>query len=292
VTWREFPDRHQTRCTATYAMARLAAATPILPGLSTVAFLDIDDTVRQTYGYAKQGAGRGYSGVKGLNALLATVSTPLSAPVIAATRLRKGATNSVRGAAKLLAEALATAARAGATGLMTVRADSAFYSYPIIATARRAGARFSVTARLTRRAAAERHGAGRPYGSGPGGAHRRGAPARAGTARPAADGAAAPCGPWPAARRRRLRALAALRSSWLACRGVRASRVSRFPACDLRRSQSQVPYGCLVLYLHFRKHAGLPYVDLRMLSLSLRAYYAKLVSALESRISLAVEELI
>ena len=38
-------------------------------------YLDIDDTVRSTYGYAKQGAGYGYSGVKGLNALLATVST-------------------------------------------------------------------------------------------------------------------------------------------------------------------------------------------------------------------------
>jgi hypothetical protein len=44
---------------------------------------------------------------------------------------------------------LATAARAGATGLVTVRADSTFYAYPIIAAARRAGARFSVTARLT-----------------------------------------------------------------------------------------------------------------------------------------------
>jgi hypothetical protein len=144
-----FGHVRQLDAVAAALLARLAAATPILPDLSTVAFLDIDDTVRQTYGYAKQGAGRGYSGVKGLNALLATVSTPLSAPVIAATRLRKGATNSVRGAAKLLAEALATAARAGATGLITVRADSAFYSYPIIATARRAGARFSVTARLT-----------------------------------------------------------------------------------------------------------------------------------------------
>ena len=39
--------------------------------------------------------------------------------------------------------------RAGATGLVTVRADSAFYSYPIIAAARRGGARFSITARLT-----------------------------------------------------------------------------------------------------------------------------------------------
>ena len=144
-----FGHVRQLDAVAAALLTRLAAATPILPGVSTVAFLDIDDTVRQTYGYAKQGAGRGYSGVKGLNALLATVSTPLSAPVIAATRLRKGATNSVRGAAKLLAEALATAARAGATGLVTVRADSAFYSYPIIAAARRAGARFSVTARLT-----------------------------------------------------------------------------------------------------------------------------------------------
>ena len=80
-------------------LARLAAATPLLPGADQVAFVDIDDTVRQTYGYAKQGAGRGYTGVKGLNALLATVSTPMSAPVIAATRLRKGATNSARGAA-------------------------------------------------------------------------------------------------------------------------------------------------------------------------------------------------
>jgi len=40
-------------------------------------FIDLDDTVRQTYGYAKQGAGRGYTGIKGLNALLAVVSTPL-----------------------------------------------------------------------------------------------------------------------------------------------------------------------------------------------------------------------
>ncbi len=65
-------------------------ATPILAAAVQVAFLDLDDTVRGTYGYAKQGTGRGYTGVKGLNALLATICTPLSAPVIAATRLRQG----------------------------------------------------------------------------------------------------------------------------------------------------------------------------------------------------------
>jgi hypothetical protein len=57
--------------------------------------------VKATYGYAKQGAGFGYSGVKGLNALIATVSTPLSPPVICATRLGKGSTNSARGASRL-----------------------------------------------------------------------------------------------------------------------------------------------------------------------------------------------
>jgi hypothetical protein len=121
----------------------------VLPDAEQLVLVDVDDTVRQTYGYAKQGAGRGYTGVKGLNALLAVVSTPISAPLIAATRLRKGSTNSVRGAAKLLADALATVRRAGATGLVLVRADSAYYGYDIVAAARRAGARFSVTARLT-----------------------------------------------------------------------------------------------------------------------------------------------
>jgi hypothetical protein len=130
-------------------VARLAAACPVLTGADRVAFVDLDDTVKATYGYAKQGAGRGYTGVNGLNALLATVCTPLSAPLVAATRLRKGSTNSVRGAAKLLADALATARRAGVGGLVIVRADSAFYGHDIIAAARRAGARFSVTARQT-----------------------------------------------------------------------------------------------------------------------------------------------
>jgi hypothetical protein len=88
--------------------------------------------------------GRGYTGAKGLNALIATVSTP----VIAATRLRRGSANSARGAPRLVADALATARRAGATGLLIVRADSAFYGYEVAAAARPAGARFSVTARM------------------------------------------------------------------------------------------------------------------------------------------------
>src|SRR3954452_19892453 len=95
--------------------------------------VDIDDTVRQTYGYAKQGAGRGYTGVKGLNALLAVLSTPVSAPVIAATPLRKGSTNSARGAGKFLGDALTSVRRiAGSTGVVLVLADSAYYGYDLV----------------------------------------------------------------------------------------------------------------------------------------------------------------
>jgi hypothetical protein len=127
----------------------LAAHTPLLPGADQVTWLDLDDTMRAMHGYRQQGVGYGYSGMKGLNALIATVSTPLAAPVIAATRLRKGSTNSARGAHRLLADALAAAKRSGASGLLVVRADSAFYTHAVVAAARRAGARFSITARMT-----------------------------------------------------------------------------------------------------------------------------------------------
>jgi hypothetical protein len=144
-----FGHVRQLDAVAARLLARLAAATPILPGADQIALLDLDDTVRQTYGYAKQGTGRGYAGVNGRGALLATLSVPLAAPLIAAARLPGGATNSVRGAAKLLTDALANARRAGATGLVIVRADSAFYGHDIVHACRRAGARFSVTARHT-----------------------------------------------------------------------------------------------------------------------------------------------
>jgi len=85
--------------------------------------------------------------VKGLNALLAIVSTPASAPVIAAARLRKGSTNSARGAARFVTDALMTATKSGASGVLVLRADSAYYGHDVIAAALRRGARFSITAR-------------------------------------------------------------------------------------------------------------------------------------------------
>lgn len=64
--------------------------------------VDIDDTIVEVHSYAMQSAGFGYSGVRGLNAILATVST---APAIAAQRLRKGSAGSARGAARLATDA-------------------------------------------------------------------------------------------------------------------------------------------------------------------------------------------
>jgi hypothetical protein len=134
-------------------LTALVRSTPLLAGADQVAFLDLDDTMRETHGYAKQGAGYGYNKVKGLNALLATISTPIAAPVIGAARLRKGAVKSARGAGKLVTEALGTARACGAggpdrSGLVLVRADSVFYCHDVIAAVRRGGARFSITARM------------------------------------------------------------------------------------------------------------------------------------------------
>jgi hypothetical protein len=142
-----FGHVRQLDAVASRLLINLARRTPLLPGAGELAYIDVDDTVRQTYGYAKQGAGRGYTGVNGLNALLAIVSTPGSAPVIAAARLRKGSTASVKGAARLVADALVTATDTGATGVRVLRGDSAFYSYEVIAATRRHKSCFSITAR-------------------------------------------------------------------------------------------------------------------------------------------------
>ena len=118
-------------------------------------FVDIDSQQKRVYGYAKQGAAFGHTKiagksllVRGLNALAATISTPLAAPVIAGTRLRGGNAASARGAASMITEAVATARTVGCTGTLVVRMDSAFYGAPAVRAARNAGARFSVTVRM------------------------------------------------------------------------------------------------------------------------------------------------
>jgi hypothetical protein len=133
-------------------LAELARRAPLLPGAETLAFIDIDSMQKRVYGHQKQGARFGHTKiqgkqvlVRGLNALAAVISTPLSAPVIAATRLRGGNAASARGAASLAVQVITTARECGCTGMIIVRMDSAYYNAAVIGAVRGQGARFSVT---------------------------------------------------------------------------------------------------------------------------------------------------
>lgn len=73
---------------AVETLTGLSRNAPLLPGADSYAFLDVDSTINRVYGYAKQGADYGYTRVRGLHPLLATISTPIAAPVIAGTLCR------------------------------------------------------------------------------------------------------------------------------------------------------------------------------------------------------------
>src|SRR5450830_1029292 len=113
-----FGHVRQLDAVASRFLRSLAAQTGLLGAHDDrhLVMVDIDDTIVEVHGYKKQGAGFGYSGVRGLNALLATVSTATIAPVVAAQRLRKGSCGSPRGAARLVSEALAALGRTHLTG--------------------------------------------------------------------------------------------------------------------------------------------------------------------------------
>src|SRR5699024_5194818 len=105
---RKFTFGHvrQLDAIASRFLTNLATEAPLLPTGAAdddYVFVDVDDTIIEVHGYDKQGSGYGYSGVRGLNALLATASTPQAAPMIISQRLRRGACGSPRGAGRLIA---------------------------------------------------------------------------------------------------------------------------------------------------------------------------------------------
>ena len=146
-----FGHVRQLDAVASRFLTALAGKAPIVPAPTGdgMVFVDVDDTIIEVHGPKKQGAGFGYSGVRGLNALLATVSTETSAPVVIGQRLRKGSAGSPRGAARIVADALKTVTRL--PGMLTapvlLRADSAYYGHATVSAALRAGAEVSITAR-------------------------------------------------------------------------------------------------------------------------------------------------
>ena len=152
-----FGHVRQLDAVASRFLTALAKDAPVVSGVEQLAVVDIDDTIIEVHGYAKQGAGFGYTRVRGLNALIATVSTDSSAPVIVAQRLRKGSANSARGAQRLVRDALKTVRTLArddsgtGTGRVLLRADSAYYGHAVIGAAVKAGAEVSVTVGLDAR---------------------------------------------------------------------------------------------------------------------------------------------
>jgi hypothetical protein len=110
--------------------------------------IDLDSTICETYGLAKEGAlHHGYTGVRGYHPLLAVAAG--TGDVLMA-RLREGRANTARGAAHFLRETIGRVRSAGATGQLTVRADSGFYAHEVVRVCRTTGTRFSITIRQQR----------------------------------------------------------------------------------------------------------------------------------------------
>src|SRR5713101_5387251 len=115
------------------------------PGSEPVTF-DVDSSICETYGLLKEGAKQyTYTHVRGYHPLLAVAAG--TGDVLHA-RLRGGNAHSGRGAGNFLAETIERVRAAGASGALTVRADSGFYNHTVVTTARRHHVRFSITVKL------------------------------------------------------------------------------------------------------------------------------------------------
>ena len=147
-----FGHVRQLDAVAARFLHELTDLTPVVTTSPGFAFVDVDDTVIGVHGHAKQGAGFGYNQIRGLNALLATLTVAEAAPVIVAQRLRKGSCASARGAKRLIADAVTTARRILQPGTpVLVRMDSAFYGRHSVHAALAGGAQVSVTTRMDSR---------------------------------------------------------------------------------------------------------------------------------------------
>ena len=107
--------------------------------------IDLDSTICETYGLAKEGARHhGYTGARGYHPLLAIAA---GTGEVLMSRLREGRANTARGAAHFLRETVGRVRYGGARGQLTVRADSGFYAHTVVAACRKMDVRFSITIR-------------------------------------------------------------------------------------------------------------------------------------------------
>jgi hypothetical protein len=110
--------------------------------------IDLDSTICETYGLQKEGAlHHGYTGARGYHPLLAVAAGTGDVLMV---RLREGRANSGRSAGHFLRETVSRVRYAGATGEITMRADSGFYAHSVVAMCRRLKVRYSITVRQHR----------------------------------------------------------------------------------------------------------------------------------------------
>ena len=105
--------------------------------------IDIDSTITPVHGDQKQGAAFGYTKVLGYHPLLGTRA---DTGEVLHLRFRKGSANSGRGAERFVRELVGRVRRAGASGPLTLRADSGFYSRFVIKACREHKVAYSITA--------------------------------------------------------------------------------------------------------------------------------------------------
>ena len=108
--------------------------------------IDVDSSIVETYGLDKQGGtGFTYNHVRGYHPLFAVMAGTAD---VVGCRLRGGNAHSGRGAASFLTETFGRVRAAGATGALTLRGDSGFYSRKVVGACRAADVRYSITAKL------------------------------------------------------------------------------------------------------------------------------------------------
>ena len=113
------------------------------PGALTI---DVDSTICEVVGKAKQGAGYGYTHKLGYHPLVATVA---GSGEILHGRLRKGSANTQRGTKRFVNELVARARRDDPKRKLTVRFDSGFWNNDTIANLKRLDVRYTMAIRTS-----------------------------------------------------------------------------------------------------------------------------------------------
>jgi hypothetical protein len=114
-------------------------------------FIDMDSTICEVHGYHKQGAAYGYTRKLGYHPLVATRA---DTGEMLHARMRKGSANTSRGAQRFVRETIGRIRRAGASGKLTLRADSGFWSHKVMKACTDHDVDFSITVNANKGVAA------------------------------------------------------------------------------------------------------------------------------------------